>query len=695
MKTYTPLFLFAALGLLSISGTAAAAADTSNWKCTSCPYPKSMTGNVEAGLGTVSEDSKKFGDFTGLDEKGAHLVLGGALRVRGAGGYYADLQAANLGLDTRSLLARGGHEGLYGLQIGYTELPRHFFGDAFTPFSGVGGDTLTLPPGFRAANTSAMPLATTLQPVDVGYKRTRLDLGGSWIALQDWTVRVGFRRDVRDGTRALYGAFYIGASQLVAPVDEVTDQLEVSAAYATRRLQLSLGYLVSRFDGGPQALTWDSPFLPVVPGADRGQLALAPGNQLHQLTGSAGWTISPIARASADFAFGRLTQNDSYLSPTLNASLAARVPPLPASSLDGRVLSFNGNAKLSVTPVPELRLLAVYARDVRDNQTDRLSYPLVSNDSFLDSATRTNTPFSLTQDRLKLGADYRGFAAVKLSVGAEQDNRLRNFHEALTTRETTVWASAGLQPTEDLALALKLTTARREHTRYGTAIWFGTTENPLLRKYNLARRERDTAGARADYTVNDKISVGLSVDYANDAYDESIVGLRGARSVNAGLDLSAALGEQTQLTVYAQSERIRSDQGGSASGPVADWSALNKDRFDMLGLGIKHTLLAGKLEVGANVSASRSRSDVSVDTGRPEPLFPSAETSLDSVRVHASYKLQDNLWLSGSLWHERYTSQDWRLDGVLPATVLNLLSLGAQSPQYDVNVLQLALRYRF
>ena len=68
MKTYTPLFLFAALGLLSISGTAAAAADTSNWKCTSCPYPKSMTGNVEAGLGTVSEDSKKFGDFTGLDE---------------------------------------------------------------------------------------------------------------------------------------------------------------------------------------------------------------------------------------------------------------------------------------------------------------------------------------------------------------------------------------------------------------------------------------------------------------------------------------------------------------------------------------------------------------------------------------------------------------------------------------------------
>lgn len=693
MKTSNTLFLLVALGLLARAEAATAAPDTSAWKCSACPFPKGTTGSVEAGVGVVSEESARFGDYTGLQRKGAHAVLGGTLSSRSETGFYADLGASDLGLDNRSLLARGGQGGLYGLQIGYSELPRHFFGDAFTPFGGAGGDTLTLPPGFRASNTAAMPLATTLQPVDLGYKRTRLDLGGSWMALQDWTLRVGFSRDVRDGTRAVYGAFGTVASQLVAPVDQVTDQLEVSAAYTTRQLQLSLGYLVSRFDGGPQALTWDNPFLALVPGADRGQLALAPDNQLHQLTGSAGWTISPGVRASADFALGRLTQNASYLDPTLNTLLATRVPPLPAGSLDGRVITFNGNAKLSATPVPELRLQAVYARDVRDNQTDRLSYPLVGSDAFVDTAARTNTPFSLTQDRLKLSADYRGFAAVKLSAGAEQDNRLRNFSEALTTRETTVWARAGLQPREDLALALKLTSARREHTSYGTAIWFGAPENPLLRKYNLARRERDTAGARADYTVNEKISVGLSADYANDAYDESVVGLRGARSVNAGLDVTAALGERTQLTAFAQSERIRSHQGGSDAG--TDWTALNEDRFDLVGVGIKHSLLAGKLDVGADVSVSRSRSDVSVDAGRPDPSFPAAKTSLDSVRLHASYKLQDNLWLSGSFWHERYTSQDWRLDGVMPATVLNLLSLGAQAPQYNVNVLRLAMRYRF
>ena len=48
MKAYSPLFLLAALGVLSAAGTAAAQADTSQWKCESCPYPKGSTGSVNA-----------------------------------------------------------------------------------------------------------------------------------------------------------------------------------------------------------------------------------------------------------------------------------------------------------------------------------------------------------------------------------------------------------------------------------------------------------------------------------------------------------------------------------------------------------------------------------------------------------------------------------------------------------------------
>jgi hypothetical protein len=125
-----------------------------------------------------------------------------------------------------------------------------------------------------------------------------------------------------------------------------------------------------------------------------------------------------------------------------------------------------------------------------------------------------------------------------------------------------------------------------------------------------------------------------------------------------------------------------------------DWSAQNKDAVDVVGVGIKHQALKGKLELGADLTFSRSSSDITVDTGSAS-AFPTAKTSLDSLRLQATYRLQDNLWLTGSYWYEFYEAQDWRFDGVLPATISNLLAFGEQPPRYRVNVVRLALRYRF
>lgn len=694
MKTYTPLFLFAALGLLSISGTAAAAADTSNWKCTSCPYPKSLTGNVEAGLGTVSEDSKKFGDFTGLDEKGAHLVLGGALRVRGAGGYYADLQAANLGLDTRSLGVNSGHEGLYALHLGYSELPRHFADGARTPYVGSGGSLLTLHEGYPAQTTASMPLAATLQPVDIGFKKKQLDVSAALLSFRHWTYRLSFKRDVRDGTRPLTTSFFSTAQQLVAPVDQTTDQFEVSAAYATRALQARLAYQVSRFGNGPDALSFENPFTPVR-GASRGQLALAPDNQMHQIVGSAGLEITPTVRASGDVAFGRLTQNAPFLAATLNTSLAGSVPALPFASLDGKVDTFNSNLRVTATPLADLRLNAHYAHNARDNKTGTAAYPQVATDMFVASGKRENVPFSFTQDRFKLGADYRGLEGVKLSAGADWDWRSRPYHEVVTTRETTVWGKAGVQAGEKLNLGFRLAKAQRTHSAYGVSTWFGAAENPLLRKYNLAERQRDTAGVRADIAATEALSLGLSVDYSNDGYAKSLVGLQNARSVNMAADLTFALSEKTRLNAFAQSDRLRSRQAGSQTSLMPDWEAASADRFHVLGLGVKHVMLADKLDIGADLSFTRSKSDLRVSQNLDPGVFPQADASQDTLRVHARYKISDRLSVKGSLWHERYASTDWRLDGVLPGTVQNLLSLGQQSPDYRVTVLNVSLRYDF
>lgn len=696
MKIHSPLFLLGALGVLS-AGAAVAAPDTSAWKCESCPYPEGTTASVDVGVGIVSDDSARFGTYTGLESEGAYLVLGGSASYRGDSGYFADLSAADLGIDVRNVQAQVGREGVYRLELGYGEIPRYFGDDATTPFLGNGGNVLTLPAGYPGAVTGpatapgAMPLATTLQPVDLDYKRSRFDVGGTWIAGENLTYRVSLRKDQRDGTRPLYGSFYSTASQLAAPLDDVTDQLEIAAQYTDRRFQATLAYQLSQYRNRKDSLTWDNPFEDVL-GGTRGQLALAPDNQFHQIMGSAGYQITPTLRASADLAVGRMTQDAGYLAPTLNTGLA--VPALPVQSLDGSVDTLNGSVKLSAAPLEGLRLNASYTRNVHENQTSVQSYPQVATDMFL-RPLRSNTPFDFTQDRFQLNADYRASDAIKLSGGAEHDRRDRSYQEAVTTRETTIWGRMAAQVAEDLALSVKLAHGDRDHSTYGVAYWFGYTENPLLRKANLAARTRNSMELRGDFTLGEGVTLGVLGEVAIEDYDETPVGLTYGRSSGLGADLSAAITETLMLQAYVRSDWLDSRQAGSEQARDPDWYARHEDRADLLGLGLRYAVIEDKLDLGADLVFTRSDSDIEMDTTAGVSDFPTATTSMDSFKLFATYRLAENLSVTASYWYERYKSADWRLDGVQPDTVPSLLSYGMQAPQYRVNVFQVALRYGF
>ena len=629
--------------------------------------------------------------------KGAFGILDGTVSWRGDDGYYADLWAADLGLDTRRLLGTAGREGLYALNLGYAEIPRNLTEGARTPFLGNGGSVLTLPAGFPAADTTSMPLGGTLQPIDTGLKFKRFDLGGTFFGGSGWSASLSLRHDERDGTRPAAGSFFSTASQFVAPVNEKTDGVELMVAYATRQLQATVSYQFSSFRNEDSGLTWSNPFFPVVPGATTGQLALAPDNQFQQFRGTAGYDVTPTIRVSGELAYGRMTQDEAYLAPTENSILAPTVPPLPAQSLDGKIDTFNAAVKLTAAPMEGLRLTASYDRDSRDNRTPVRSYPTVTTDMIVGATPRSNTPFSYTLDKFRLIGDYGGGLPgnARLTGGADYDMRERTYQEVVTTRETTLWGKVAAHPTEKLSTWLKLAHSWRNNSVYGTSVWFGYAENPLLRKFYLADRLRNSVEGRLDYAINEKYSLGLSADYADDDYENSTVGLVSARSANVAVELAAVFTERTQGRAYFQAQSIRSQQNGSEAFAGPDWTGRVKDKFDVLGLGVTHVAIPDKLDVGADLTVSRSRNDVAVDNALAAPPFPTAETRLEALKLYGTYNLKANVSIIGSYHYEHYDAQDWRLEGIGPATVPNLLALGMQPENYSVSVFRVALRYRY
>ena len=695
MTSTNQLLLLGALSALSSAAIAAdTAVDTSQWKCESCKFEQGASGTVDVGAGSVSDKSAEFGQYNGLGKEGGFLIGDGSVRSRGEDGSHWNLNASNLGLDSRSLDAEGGRQGSYQLRFKYDESPHRIWDGALTPFLGSGGAALTLPAGFAAATTGAMPLTGAQQQVDLATQRKLLGVGASWIPAGNWEYAVNFRHETKDGNiLRTGGAFFVNSTQLIEPLDYVTDQVDASASYADRKFQLKLAYYGSKFSNGNHSLTWANPyaepvFLTTFPGAGTGRLALPPDNQFHQVSASGGYQFNDRTRLSADLAVGRMTQNDDFL--PYATSVAA-----PGGSLNGRAKTLDAGLKLSSALTDKLRLSAAYTHNDRDNQTPQALYAMWSTDMFA-GAPRTNLPYSFTQDKLKLSAEYRASARLRGSIGADLDARKRTYQEVERTREDTAWGKLSTRLTDKLDVTAKLAHGeRRIDGAYQVVAGVMPPENPLLRKYNMANRTRETAGLRADIALADTVNLGLGVESSEDKYKDSTIGLTNAKDFNINGDLSMIVGERTSLHLFANHQQIKSKQAGSQSYSVPDWSADNKDTINTYGLGIKHAAIKDKLDIGADYAVTRSRSVVNVTTGASSPAFPEVTEALDSVKLYAAYHLKDNVSLQAGYWHERYDSKDWMLDGVAPATIPNVLTMGLQAPKYSVNVVRLSVRYKF
>lgn len=684
--------LAAAIVSLPVRAQAAdsAAVDTSRWVCKYCPFEEGFNASVELGGGYVSDDSFKFGEYTGLKDSGGFVVGAAAARYRKRDGLWFDLTLKDLGIDSRSLEAEGGKQGRYRLSLGYKELPHNISGTGLTPFLGVGGAALTLPSGWvPAATTGTMPsLVAGLHDIDLETRRRSLDFGAELTPVAHWEFAIKFRHEEKTGTLGTAGSFVFNSSQLALPVDYDTNQIDISAAYSRPRLQVRLAYYGSLFKNGETALTWANPYVPFVGGAIVGQRALAPDNEFHQLVMSAGYELGKRTSATADLAFGSMTQDAAFLPYTINSSLTTQ--PLPRSSLDGRINTLTGNLKIVSAVTDRLRFNATLTHDDRDNRTPQALYDWITTDA-TPALPRTNLPFSSTHSVAKLEGGLALTRDLRIDAGCGHDEYKRDLQEVRRTQEESCWGRGTLRTNDRVDIVLKAAHAERTISNYTANPEIVSPENPLMRKYNMADRDRDTAGLRVDVALSPRISAGLETNLSWDHYRKSVLGLLDGRSAAVAADAAFSLSPDTSATGYLSHERIDSHQANAellAGAPL--WFARNKDSIDTAGAGIEHRA-SGKLAIGADYTYSRSSGEIDISSALVG--FPDLTSRLHSARLYATFRPKKRLSLRLAYWYESYRSEDWTLDDVTPSTLGNVLAFGQGSPSYHLSVITLSARY--
>lgn len=672
----------------------AAEVDTSEWACESCPFDQGYRAQVSAGATSVSDDAARFGNYTGYDEEGVYGNLDGQGRFN-EDGYRLDYTMQDLGLDSRAFSLSIDSEGLFGVNVGYRELPFRRFDTSRTVFSPGSADTLVVPAGWVGAGTTGnmTGLAASLRPVDIGTDRQVVDLGGYWNPRRDFRVFANFRRQNRDGIDITSAGSYTQAAFLPRWIDFETDQVDAGIQYRTDTVSLTLGWYGSFFSNKNPSLTWETPFL-ATPDVSTLSMAREPDNDFQQMSLSGKYRLAEWDTVIAFLAaFGRGEQDEPLLPYTINPGIAA--PALPSASIDGQVDTLNYSFTVTSRPLDGLRVKFGYRYDERDNQTPVAEWSRVVVDAIYSGEFEANVPYSYDRMHATTSVEYRLLDNLRISGGYEYRELNRDYQEVAEQTTNTGWGQVRWQPAEWLDLRAKGGQSARGVDRYDESVAISLGQNPLMRKYYLAYRYRDFGELVASISpLESPLAFSASVLFADDDYKDSLVGLNGSEEFRATADISWAVSESASVYLAWGRDAIDAHQTGAEQGGFWDWSAFHEDRFDHTGIGLNLRPVDGKFRLSIDYNRGDGETRIALDSlsGGPSQL-PDLESTLDSARVEASYAFSDRLAGTFSLRYERFELKDWAL--VSETALPTILTLGADPYDYDVYAAGIGIRYRF
>lgn len=624
--------------------------------------------SVGAGVGYVSDDNTRFGQYNGLRDKGGYGLLDLDLVKRDdATGTWMVIRGHSLGLDHRDLRLEHNRQGDWGYFLEFNQIPRFEPYTANTAVTGIGTPNLSVP---------AAPTAGT--PVELKTERQILGAGFDKILSGGFDVQVRVRSEDKTGERVFARGTTGGAGLFQftpEPIDSNTQQIEAILGYVTEKLQLSGGYYGTFYNNRNTALnitevgaaTGLAGFTPI---------ALPPDNEAHQLYLTGGYSFTSTARSTFKLAYAKATQNDTFIpTPAANPNLTGK------SQLDGRLDITQMQVGVTSQPLPKLLLLANLRYEDRDDKT-----PIVT---YVTSTSGTNTfdglyePRSIKTTAGKVEAGYPLPFGVRVTGGVEHEIKKRFVPSwfggalaAVTTREETDETTYRVQFRRSLSETVNGALSFARSDRGGSELLTNRTLNGnagsnLIAPLHLADRDRDKWRLSTDWAATEALSLQFVLEDAKDEYSGRALGPRTGRAQNYAIDASYTFSDDWQGNAWVSRNNNRIEQAtcenasgvGVCPNTAADpiWQAKIRNEGDAIGLGVRGKATS-KLDVGADLQYSRFEDRFSQEAITPGAVItplPDINTRLASLRLYTRYALQKNTGVRVDYIYDRFRTDDW------------------------------------
>jgi len=662
--------------------------DTSGWDCQLCAPSNGLEIDAEAGVGYVADDEFYFGNYSGLDNNGTYLTGDLFARYWSTHGDQLRLEGYRLGQDSRAILVKGGRQGLYKMRASYQAIPVRQYDSTVTPYRGNGSDKLTLPAGWVYASTTQgmTQLDSAKHSVEIKQDWDIYKAGLTYTPTQHWNYDVDFRRTERDGQDIYAGSFFFNTAEFTRPIDYQTDEVDAKVGYTARDWQLGLGYNGSYFDNANKGLTWDNAYR----AGATGQLALPPDNEAHQLTLSGSVRLPAKTTVNAHVSLGRMTQDENLLPYSTTGPNSS-----PGGSANAKVDTTNVDLRAVSSPIDKFTFEGKFRYNQRDNKTPEKTYDYVVTDLSTSPTPVKNVAYDYDRYNYTLGGSYRIDSRTRLHAGFDHENFKRSDQERNDTRTNRISTRLDTRPIDIADMNIEFYTERRDGSDYDPITNVANPQNPLMRLYNMADRERTGVKSYLSILAGERASFGVNIEASKDKYDNSSIGLDESSYAGLGFDISYLI--TRDITSYATThwERSKSNQANSQNFSSPDWTGDTNDKYFTGTIGLKYPGIIKNLGANVEYTYAKSTGQISNNTGGLESDFPNLETRFHQVKLGLDYPYSKSLSLKFGYLFQKYNADDWALDGVSPDTVPNLLSLGANPQNYSNQVVFIGVKYLF
>jgi hypothetical protein len=351
---------------------------------------------------------------------------------------------------------------------------------------------------------------------------------------------------------------------------------------------------------------------------------------------------------------------------------------LPGTQTDGKANTLTEDVQFTTRALARVTGTLRYYGYKYDNQTPEWAFPgYVRVDAVAEPAV-TSEPFG--NEQKTFGADVDVDPTDRVTVGATYERQIRDhsLREVEKNTEDIVAVRGKAHPIDQLTLDARYRHGDRKLDTFDVASYQASetdttlTEQPGLRRYDVADRKQDDARAVMGLALGERVQVDADYGYLKNDYQNSQYGLQreeqnrisaeGTFHAHEQLDLHLGYGYTQLISVQKSNE---SNSSVVTADAATDWTADIKDlnNFFFAGFDVdavpKKVTLSGRYEYTRDFAAYRLDNTANTAVDVPSTRYQRYDATLE-----LSWRARKDFEVSGRYGWEEFDVDDFSAEGV-------------------------------